>query len=144
VTRIPPIKAVMTPFPYSVSLDDPAEKAGEMMTAHEIRHLPVVDDGRLVGVVTRRELEVAGQPALAGGLERPLAVRDLCREGACLVVDFDEPLDNVLLRMAERHLDSALVVRQDKLVGIFTVTDACRGFAEALRADRPAAGDDAA
>lgn len=141
--RIPPIKAVMTPFPFSVSPDEPVERAAEMMAAHQIRHLPVVDRGRPVGVVTAGEVDLAGRPNLAGEEARRLRVRDLCGDRTC-AVELDEPLDNVLLRMAAQHLDSALVLRQGKLVGIFTVTDACRRFAELLRSGHPTSGDDAA
>jgi CBS domain-containing protein len=34
--------------------------------------------------------------------------------------------------MAEHHIGSAIVTKNDKLVGIFTVTDACRALAEVL------------
>jgi CBS domain-containing protein len=34
--------------------------------------------------------------------------------------------------MAEDHIGSAIVTKNDKLVGIFTVTDACRALAEVL------------
>jgi CBS domain-containing protein len=35
--------------------------------------------------------------------------------------------------MAERRIGSAIVVKGDKLVGIFTVTDACRALADVLK-----------
>ena len=38
----------------------------------------------------------------------------------------DEPLDRVVLQMADRHLGSAMVARDGRVIGIFTVTDACR------------------
>ena len=45
----------------------------------------------------------------------------------------DTPLDQVVTEMAERRIGSALITHHDKLVGIFTVTDACRVLAEILR-----------
>ena len=69
---------------------------------------------------------------------------DLALTEACMV-DLSAPLDLVLAEMARRHLDSALVLKGPKLVGIFTATDACRAFAEFLRREVPSAGgDDAA
>lgn len=141
--RIPAIKAVMTPFPYSVEREAPIAEAVAMLAEHGIRHLPVVDGDRLVGLITERETELARRPGLAGDRSRPLRVLDLYTERAC-VVELDEPLDNVLVRMTNERVDSALVVRRGKLVGIFTVTDACLRFAEMLRDDRPLSGDDAA
>ncbi len=35
--------------------------------------------------------------------------------------------------MAENHIASAIVTRNDELTGIFTVTDACRALAEVLQ-----------
>jgi hypothetical protein len=47
--------------------------------------------------------------------------------------------------MAEYHIGSALILKQGKLVGIFTATDACRCFGEYLRALFPDdTGNDAA
>jgi CBS domain-containing protein len=46
--------------------------------------------------------------------------------------------------MARDHIGAALVVRRGKLVGIFTVTDACRLFAEWLRVRFPGSGGDEA
>ena len=54
--QIPPIKAVMTPFPYSIAIDAPLSDAAQMMEEHEIRHLPVIEGDELVGVVSDRDL----------------------------------------------------------------------------------------
>jgi len=40
-------------------------------------------------------------------------------------VDLNTPLDRVLYEMADRQVDATLVVRKGKLVGVFTVMDAC-------------------
>lgn len=138
--RIPPIKAVMTPFPHTIDAGEAMQRAVDTLAEHGIRHLPVVDGETLVGVVSEREVELARRAGFTG---RELTVRDLATHGAC-VVDLDEPLDNVLLRMADQRIDCALVTRQDRLTGIFTTTDACLHYAELLRSGRPAPGDDAA
>jgi acetoin utilization protein AcuB len=132
--RIPPIKAVMTPFPHAVGIDDSIEKARRVMSAHAIRHLAVTEHGRLVGVISAREIE------LAAGAR---AVRDL-NPTAAHVVELNEPLDRVLLAMAKSHLGSTLVVKREKLVGIFTTSDACRSFGECLRNLFPNDDDEAA
>jgi acetoin utilization protein AcuB len=59
------------------------------------------------------------------------------------IVDLHEPLDNVLITMAERHIGSAIVTRAGKLVGMFTAVDACRCFGTFLREHFPRVeGDD--
>jgi acetoin utilization protein AcuB len=135
---IPPVKAMMTPFPYWVDIDDTLNRALEMMAEHAIHHMPVVEDGRLVSVLSQKDLH--GVPKDRGKLR----VRDVCRGREAYVVGLSEPLDRVLFHMAEHGLDSALVVKDGRLAGIFTVSDACRHFGRLLRSLFPPGGDDAA
>ncbi len=132
---MPRIAAVMTPFPYSLEPGDPLDKARRLMREHGFRHLPVTDGGRPVGLITDHHIHRAA----AGESGRQAAVGDVERS-AGYVVDLSAPLDLVLDEMARRHQDAALVVKGGKLVGIFTASDACRGFAEQLRREHPPAG----
>ena len=140
----PLLKLLMTPFPYSVGLDAPVGDALEKMRSHAFHHLPVTDGHTLVGVITERDIRnrQAGGPSREGGDE--LAVKDMYIHDA-YVVDINEPLDNVLLEMATRHIGSVLVTRKGNLAGVFTSTDACRGFGEFMRERFPRDdGNDAA
>jgi acetoin utilization protein AcuB len=140
--RIPSVMAVMTPFPWFVQIEDALGRARELMAEHDIRHLPVTRAGELVGVVSSRDIQLVESTAEA--TERDgLRVRDACVQDA-YIADIAEPLDRVLLEMARRHIDSTLVIRNRKLVGILTVTDACRAFGELLRAMFPHGGDNEA
>jgi acetoin utilization protein AcuB len=132
--RIPPIKAVMTPFPHSVGIDDSIEMARQTMRTQAIRHLAVTEKGQLVGVISEEEIELAAGARV---------VRDAQMAGA-YVVELTERLDRVLLAMSRSHLGSALVVKRGKLVGIFTTSDACRIFGECLRNLFPNDDDEAA
>jgi len=137
--KIPAVKKVMTPFPFHVNIDDPLERAHELMVREEIHHLPVVEGDALIGVITYRDLQRTlnrGAPEGAGG-----TVADVPREEA-EIVDLSEPLDRVLMNMAEKHLGVTLVVKEGRLAGIFTHTDACRCLAESLRQQFPPRGDD--
>lgn len=142
---IPPIKTLMTPFPYFIDLDARLERAREMMGPHEIRHLPVMSKGRLVGVVSEPAITRAIEATTEGAPRDKLLVRDVAQPEP-YIVDLSTPADVVLTQMAERHADVAVVVKDARLAGIFTMTDAFRGFAEVLRAQfpNPAGGDDAA
>jgi acetoin utilization protein AcuB len=138
--RIPAVVATMTPFPWFIHIDDRLSRAKEMMAEHEIRHLPVTEDGELVGVLDERDLRLVASRTDAKQLGA-LTVADACMRDA-YVVDVSEPLDQVLMEMARRHIGSALVVKHGKLVGIFTGTDACRAFGELLRDLFPDPGAD--
>ncbi len=139
--HIPTVKLAMTPFPHAVEGEAPLSAALEMMEAHGVHQLPVIDGGRLIGVVAKGDVSIAtigvrGQP-------RAIRVRDVCVTRAYVVED-RERLDRILDRMAEGHVPAALVARRGKLVGIFTFTDACRFLAGWLRARFPDPGGDAA
>jgi len=132
--KLPLIKSVMTPFPYSVDINTLLGDAHEYMREHDIHHLPVTDGDRLAGILNEQEiLANPGARAFEISLREPG------------VFDLNARLDDVLSRMADMRLDTVLVTRQKKLVGIFTVTDACRVFAEYLRdVFAPPGGDEAA
>jgi CBS domain-containing protein len=134
--RIPPVKSVMTPFPWVIQIEDPLSRAKQVMEERGIRHLPVTEDGEPVGVVTARDIRLLESAIQDPQRRAALSVRDACVLDA-FVVETSEPLDRVLLEMARHHIGSALVVKGKRLAGIFTVTDACRSYGEFLRAMFP-------
>ena len=136
MTDIPAVRSVMTPFPHSVKTGDPLLRARAMMVEHEIRHLPVIEDDELVGVLTDRDLKRALDPDLGLPPKEELFVRDVFVRDA-YVVEGSEPLDLVLEHMATNHIGSSLVTRDGLLMGILTATDACRLFCDHLRKTHP-------
>jgi acetoin utilization protein AcuB len=131
MAKIPPVESVMTSFVLSVEIDEPVRAAEDIMIDHEIRHLPVTDSGMLVGVVSDRDIAFMSG-AVEADLKKLLLVRDVCSLDV-YSVERGEPLDRVLSEMADRHIGSAIVTDEGKVVGVFTATDACRHFAEFLR-----------
>lgn len=130
--RIPSIKTVMTPFPYSINPEEPVKQALELMANHNIHHLPVTSDDGLVGMVSSRDIRLILDSTASDSDEDQLKVSNVMTEEP-YTVDLSERLDSVLHRMAEHHLRSVVVTRKGKLVGIFTEVDACSTFAEFLR-----------
>ena len=121
----------MTPFPHTVDVDAPLEEAHKLMREHRFRHLPVTANGGIVGVLTDRDINLILEPDFDSPAKRKLKVRDAYIEKAC-VVPASTPVSKVARLMADNHIGSAIVTKHDKLVGIFTVTDACRALAEIL------------
>ncbi len=128
---IPPIKAVMTPFPYSIESGEPISMASDMMQQHAIRHLPVMEAGKLVGMLSDRDVRLVQDPKQKAPPD-DRTVGDICTRDI-YVVRLTDPLDRVLTEMARRNIGSAVVVKQGRLAGIFTVTDACRLYGELLQ-----------
>lgn len=142
--HIPSMRSVMTPFPFFVEAGDSLLVARALMVRHEVRHLPVKEGDKLVGVLTDRDLKRALDPDLGLPPKEELFVRDVSLPDA-YTVDTSEPLDRVLEEMTSRHMGSVLVTSRGRLAGIFTATDACRilcGHLRALAPPRP--GDHAA
>lgn len=128
-----PVKLSMTRPVHVVRPESSLTEAREVMHAHAVRHLPVVDAGRLVGVVTLSDLYAAEAILQADPDDtsvEQLMARDL------YTVSPSTSLSEVAETMAERHIGSALVVEDGALVGMFTSTDACRALATLLRETR--------
>jgi acetoin utilization protein AcuB len=133
---MPHIVALMTPFPNMIQASQTVHDALVLMSTQAIRHLPVVSEGRLVGLLTDRDLKLA--LAVAGGpdAEETLHVGDVCNLEA-YIVEYDTPIDIVVRHMTEERLGSAMVTRNGRLVGILTTTDVCRHYAELLKMAYP-------
>jgi acetoin utilization protein AcuB len=143
MTRIPLIKSVMTPFPYSIDVDDTVDNASKMMVEHDIHHLPVTDKGKPVGVISLLDIKrTLDQQSARAGKDKHL-VRHIANLDS-YIVDLATPLDNVVLEMADRHIATALIVKQGRLVGIFTSSDAFSYLGRLLSALFPRGSDDAA
>ena len=142
--HIPSIGSVMTPFPCVVQINDSVLVARSLMVEHEVRHLPVKDGSTLVGVLTDRDLKRALDPSLGLPPKAELFVRDVFVPDA-YIVDVGERLDSVLDSLSSQHIGSALVTKNGRLVGIFTLTDAARLFSRHLHALFPCpSGDEVA
>jgi len=141
--RIPDVLAVMTPFPYTIDVHAGLAEARAMMEEHGIRHLAATEERKLVGIVSRRDLDAAQTPARGAEPDEELSVGDAYVEHPYMV-DVTIPLDEVLDRMWERRIGATLVLRAGKLVGIVTAADVCRLYAEHLRRDAGAPPDQAA
>lgn len=136
----PRIERYMTPAKHWVTPADTLTTAKSLMEGHAIRHLPVVDAGAVVGIVTMSDLYV--MEATFSVDPDKTAVEDAMSRDVYTVPPA-EPLERVVATMAERYIGSALVVDGGKLIGLFTTTDACRVLAELLaeRGARDRAGN---
>lgn len=127
--RIPKMVGVMTPFPHSIDLHSTLSHAQATMAKHEIGHLPVTENDRLVGILSERNLLSAlallSEPGRA-------TVGEVCTLSPYIVED-SERVDNVAQTMAENDFDAAVVTRRGRLVGIFTSRDACMLLAQTYR-----------
>jgi acetoin utilization protein AcuB len=124
---IPAVQKYMTTSPHTIGSDQPVDKAMELMKKYKIRHLPVLDAGKLVGVVTDRDLKF--YLSFAGTDPASDKVAELVDPEVFQVTPASS-IDEVAAEMAERKLGSAIVMDNKKVVGIFTTVDALRALSE--------------
>ena len=119
----------MHPFPHSIGVAQTLKFALEMMHEHNIRHLPVKDGNKMVGILTERDIDFALRVDKKDPAE--MRVSDAFVSDPYAVPP-NTPVFQVAARMAHDHIGCALVVEEERLVGIFTTVDACRTLSEVL------------
>jgi acetoin utilization protein AcuB len=126
---IPTVQKYMTTSPHSVGHDQPMAVAGKIMREHAIRHLPVVDQGKIVGLVSERDLHLV--ESLGGVDPRSVLVSEAMTQEPYQVPP-SAPLDEVVATMAVHKYGSAIVAEHDRVVGILTTVDVCNALAGLL------------
>ena len=125
------VQSYMTPTPHTIGAGQPVTTAREMMRTYGVRHLPVLEQGRFVGMLTEHDLDrLERQPEVEPSLT---PVRDAMTDEPCCCFDTDAPLELVLRTMASRKLDAVLLLEEGLVKGIFTATDAEQALAQSLR-----------
>jgi acetoin utilization protein AcuB len=122
----------MTPCPQTIEYDATLFDALGVMRRYGIRHLPVLDEGQLVGVVSERDLAFA---------ERFLDAREAPVQAVMTRDPFVTfpyvPLTEVCQTMARLKYGSVVVMDRGNVVGVFTAVDALRAIAAQPSPDRP-------
>ena len=126
---IPPIQKFMTTTPLTIKKSATLEEAYKVMKANNIRHLPVLENDTLIGIISERDIMVAEALMIVDALQ--VKVGDIAKNETYHVSP-DTPTDEVVIEMAANKYGSALIVQNKKLVGIFTTVDAMTAFAEVL------------
>lgn len=130
------IRAHMTPAPHTIGKDQSLETATQIMREHHVRHLPVLDGGKVIGVVSQRDIlfleALADVDATAVTVEEAMSPEPFS-------VPADAPIADVVRTMSEHRFGAALVVHHGHVIGIFTTTDALDVLAKVLPARAPAA-----
>jgi len=100
-----------------------------LMREHECRRLPVVDDGRIVGIVTERDLH----RAVPRFVDAPVEVSELMTTSV-VTTGMEDSLREAARTMMERRIGSLPVVdAEGRVLGIITETDIFRTFVTMLQ-----------
>ncbi|WP_036218167.1 CBS domain-containing protein [Calidithermus chliarophilus] len=133
-TKTTSVRQWMTADPVTVTPETTVPDAALIMRQGGFRRLPVVEDGKLVGIVTDRDLKEA-MPSDATSLSiweinylvAKLPVREVMSYPV-ISIDESATLEQAAKTMLENKLGGLPVVSGEKLVGIVTVSDVLRAF----------------
>jgi CBS domain-containing protein len=114
------VRDVMTLGVRTVEPSQSLAEAAEIMKGEDVGSVPVVEDGRLVGIVTDRDIVIR---AVAEGRD-PQAVRvDEIASRDVVTVEAEQDLDDALALMARHQVRRLPVVKQERLVGMLAQAD---------------------
>lgn len=124
------IEKYMTSFPHTVGRDQHLEVAENMMREFGVRHLPVLDGGKLVGIITERDIKMLES---FKDVDHKKTTVEEAMTPEPYFVQPDSSMQTVCKEMAERKYGCALVVdKENKLQGIFSWVDGFRALSELL------------
>ena len=121
------VRDAMVPEPGTLEASASAQEAGERLSDPAVRAVLVCDDGKLVGVVTRKTLV---QEIVATGRDpRATALREIA-EPPLFTLDASLDLDDAFRALEDNDLERVPVVEDGRLVGILSRTVLQRRLAE--------------
>ncbi len=124
------VAGIMSYGVHSLAPDDSVARAAEMMARYGHEGFPVVSGDRIVGVLTRREIDKAMHHGLEGS-----AIRQFMRKGD-FYVSPEDSVEKLQALMTQEGLGQVPVVEDGRVIGIVTRTDLISLWSEVPRPSR--------
>ncbi len=123
------VRHIMTSPVITVPSDTPVLEAAKIMKEHRIERLPVVDDGKIVGIVTKDRV-LRASPSMATSLSlheihylfAKLTVKEIMQRNV-VTVSPDTTVENAVRLAQEKRVGCLPVVEDGQVVGILTTND---------------------
>lgn len=129
-----PVEEFTTPNPVTATENTMIEDLSLLMKEHHIRHIPILRENRVVGIVSDRDLRVVS--GLTAREKMLVQARDIMVPDP-ITVSSETSLDEVAFEMSQNKIGSVIVNDEsDKFLGIFTATDALNALIEIARGVR--------
>ncbi len=127
---------IMVREPVTLECNDILDVADDIMLLGRIRHLPVLEGGRVVGVLSQRDLFHSALVKVLGfkqreqkDLMRTVRVREVMSQPV-ITISPDAPVKQAARLMMEKKIGCLAVVENEKFVGVVTETDILRYVVE--------------
>ena len=122
----------MTSNPTAITPETTAQEAAQLMKTEDVGSLPIVEDGRLVGVITDRDLAIRALAEVRGA---ETAVNEIASKDL-VTVDPQQSLEEAARLMAEHQVRRLPVVEEDgRLVGVLAQADVAQAGHDTLTGD---------
>src|ERR1044071_3301529 len=130
VRQFPEIREYMTPAPLPTTPTRSLTSAVKTMRRKRVRHLPVLDGDRVVGVLSQRDILII--ESLPGVNPTEVRVEEAMVRDV-FTVRPDTPIAEALETMIAKKIGSAIVTEGKRVIGVFTTIDALRALYRLLR-----------
>jgi acetoin utilization protein AcuB len=128
------IRDFMTPAPHSIGRKQTLAVAHEKMRQYGLRHLPVLEGGKLAGVLSQRDAYFV--ETIPGADPKTVAVEEAMSMDVYTVTP-ETPVLEVAAAMADHKYGCVVVSEGHHVVGIFTTVDALRALVALSAAAKP-------
>lgn len=130
------VREIMTTDVVTLLLDDTLRLADDLMNLANLHHFPVVEKGKVVGIVSRMDLILASMATIIQRGKKPpremlgtIAVKDVMKEAPAMIPP-NMTVREAARLMVEKGVDCLIVVEEGRLVGIATRTDLLKEIIE--------------
>ncbi len=126
------VREIMMGSPVTLKPDETLDLANDVISLGRIRHIPIVEDGRLVGLLSERDMMGAAATTIFGlkrksksALLKSVLIKDVMKRKV-VTVKPDTSIKDVAHLMKEKKIGCVPVVNEGSLVGLVTTTDILR------------------
>lgn len=115
------IRELMTPNPTTCEPTTTLRLVAQLLSDHDCAAVPIIDSGRVVGIVTDRDIACR---CVAAGLDPLTTTASAIMSLPVLAVEADDPIEKAVLLMEENRIHHLPVVAADgSLLGIVAQSD---------------------
>ena len=126
------VREIMMSSPVTLKPEDTLALANDVISLGRIRHIPVVEDGKLRGLLSERDLMGAAASQIFGlkqssktALLKSVPIKDIMKKRVITVAP-DTPIKDAAHLLADKKIGCLPVVSDGTLVGLVTTTDILR------------------
>ncbi len=126
------IREIMMASPVTLAPGDTLDLANDIMSLGRIRHIPIVEDGRVAGILSQRDLFGAAVGLVLGlkgkeqkDLLKSFRIKEVMRHPV-ITISPDASVKEAAQLMAEKKIGCLPVVERDNLIGLLTLTNILR------------------